>query len=114
MNDRSFKVLVFNMVVVLALGVGFAYGAIQSFFWNDASHMTYVLAFLMTINIVLSTWDLIDPREWMRSFIRNSKGDFLFIGICGTLYGFSGLIGILEQAVQQVNNPERSQLTPDV
>lgn len=98
MEDRSFKVVFFNALAVIGVLVGLVFGVIQPFFKYDASYLTYVMAGLLSMNIFLSTYDSFRPRKWIRSFIKRSKGDFLFIGVAGTIFGFSGVVNVIAQA----------------
>ena len=106
MEDRSFKVIFFNALAIIAMMTGLIFGLIQPFFRNDASYLTYVIAFLLFVNVFLSSYDTIMPTEWIKSFIRRSKGDFLFIGIAGTIFGFSGLVSVIGEAASANGNPQ--------
>ena len=92
MSTKLFKVVAFNLLGVSLFIVGIFLGLLQPLFQNDASHLTYLLTFLMFVNIVLTIYDTSRPTKWIEDYLIYFEEEFLFIGLAGTLIGFTLLV----------------------
>ena len=97
---NTYKLLAVNIFIFATIAVAGFYGYLTSFFINDVTHISYILAFIMFINVVLCIWDSYQTEKeaWNSSSPAISKylhyivGQLFYIGILGTVLGFSKVI----------------------
>ena len=100
MNSSTFRVIAVNILALALVTVGLFYGIIQPYFVNDASYLSYVIAFFMLINVVLSVWDSIKPMSWkVDDFIAFNADKLPFIGILASVVGLTGVVAAMILAI---------------
>ncbi len=109
---NTFKLLSVNIFIFAIFIVSYFYGYTSSFFKDDITHISYILAFLMVINAVLRIWQ---EYQFDTNFLWNRKnsvierylefiiGKFFYIGLIGTLLGFSHMI----KSIQDLTDVEK-------
>ena len=104
MRSTSIYLAAWNVLCLSLLGLAWAYGLIQQVFLHDVSHITLLLAALMALVIIQTTyqaWQLDRGVEraarelaGMTALVQFIKNEVLVIlGICGTLLGIMLITG---------------------
>ena len=99
MKKNIFLVVSFNILAIGAVIVGMFFNLIQPVFMNDASHLTFVIAFLLLVNISLIVYDTIKPTKWIDNYIEYHKDESLYLGLAGTVIGFLSVVAIIGMAI---------------
>ena len=92
LDNKAFKVVTFNILALSLYIIGLFLGFIQPLYQNDASHLTYLLTFLMLFNVGASIYDSFRPTNWIDKYLVFFDEEFLFIGLIGTLVGLTLMI----------------------
>ena len=111
---NTYRLIFVNLFIFSLVIVGFFYGYLGPFFTDDITHISYIIAFLMFVNVILRVWetyqcDLSINRLRIRSempaarYLNYVLAQFLYIGILGTLIGFSHLI----KSIQDLTDVEK-------
>jgi hypothetical protein len=100
--SNSFKLALVNLFLLGSIIVSYFYGYIAPIFTNDISHISYVLAFLTLLNIFLSFIDSVKDemtgkkrQSEIKRWLNFSYSIIIYAGLCGTLLGFSHLLGAI-------------------
>jgi len=94
---NTFKLLIVNIFIVSLLIVSYFYGYISSFFTDDITHISYILAFLMSINVILTIYNTffqeknkyyqLQPETKISRYLEYAVGQLTYIGLLGTVIG---------------------------
>lgn len=99
MYPNTFKLVIFNLFLLGIFFVSTLYGYTKNFFLNDSSHLTFAIAAIIFINIGLAILDSYKDEKYVtksntevKHWLNWIQGKLPYIGLVGTLYGFTTLM----------------------
>lgn len=112
--NTFYRLILVNSFLIALVIVGYFYGFVAPVFNNDISYATYGISFIIGLNIMLELWTeylynfkgAVNPR--IESFLEFISDKFLYIGVVGTLIGFSHMMlginsnGSIQNAIESV------------
>ena len=106
---NTFRLVFFNVLIMALFIVGYFYGFVGYIFTNDVTHISYVLALLLVTGIFLRIFATFKNDQTygyggkkINRYLNYVLGQFLFIGLCGTLIGFVHMI----MGLQDLSDPQ--------
>jgi hypothetical protein len=112
--NSFYKLVIVNIFLLSLILVGYFYGYVAPVFNNDISKITYLISFIIGLNIIAELWteylynfknkESESVEAWL-DFIRDK---FLYLGVAGTLIGFSHMMGginsnaTIQEAIESV------------
>lgn len=87
-----FNVLILNVFIFSLAAVAFSFDLIQSFFLNDITHVSWFIAALMCLNVLLTIYVAYHKGEWhwddtsVSRYLQWIVGKFFYFGIAGTFF----------------------------
>lgn len=114
MFNTTYKLIFVNLFIFSLIVVGFIYGYLGPFFTDDITHISYIIAFIMFVNVILSIWETYKCDLSINRYMRKSEmpiskylhyvvGQLFYLGILGTLIGFSHLV----KSIQDLSDVEK-------
>jgi len=102
MNSKFYKLVIFNTFIFGILTFGYFYGVLQTFFINDASHITFVIAVMLLYNIIISLYEAWGwQKSWITSWLNHTRDHYFgYLGLGGTIWGFILVVKSLIEAVK--------------
>jgi len=102
MYNNTFKLIFVNIFLFSVVGISYFYGYISQYFEDDASRISYVLAFLIFLNTILTIFQSYKDEKLgvknaseIKRWLHWIKPYMPFIGVIGTSKGLSLLFHAL-------------------
>jgi hypothetical protein len=108
MLSKTYRLLAVNIFLLSIVTISYFFGYIKQLFVNDVSHLTYVLALILIINIILRIYatfryelDYRNYNQFIESYLDYVVSQILYIGILGTVIGFGHIMNSLQDMTDQ-------------